>query len=71
MWLASAPSRSCSTEYWPAAVAAVLAFNCLNSPQSGVDRPPSGPAFAAGEALASGSAGPGPGSRWRRQAAPN
>ena len=45
MWAASALSSSCSNEYWPFAVAAVLAFSCLNSPDSGVVRPPSGPVF--------------------------
>src|SRR5450631_3370238 len=61
MWPASALSSSWSTEYWPVAVAAVFAFNCLNSPDSGEVRPPSGPASATGDGLASGSAGPAPG----------
>src|ERR1700690_3600123 len=56
-----APSRSCSTEYWPGAVGGVLAFNCLKRPDKGEVRPPSGPASLGAGGLARGSAGPAPG----------
>jgi hypothetical protein len=46
---------------WPVAVASVLAFSCLNSPDNGIDRPLKGPESVTGGALAKGRAGPAPG----------
>src|ERR1700680_97359 len=58
---ASAPSSSWRIEYCPFAVSAVLTFNCLNRPERGVVKPPSGPDPGAGGGLAIGIAGPAPG----------